>query len=206
MSEIKKHNDSFKRDDVIKIINTVIDKAQGSSSGQTVETLFEELHGLKAIIEDTRSDIRSAGASDISSKHIPTATDELDAIVEATETATGGIMDACENLQGLSGSLADKEGAAKIEAEVTRIFEACSFQDITGQRISKVVSSLQQIEEKVNSLMSVLGYETDASVSPQSPDEDKADVNDEQSLLNGPQDADKAISQDDIDKLLADFD
>ena len=38
-----------------------------------------------------------------------------------------------------------------------RIFEACSFQDITGQRITKVVSTLTYIEERLHGLQDAWG-------------------------------------------------
>jgi len=41
---------------------------------------------------------------------------------------------------------------AMVEQEAMKIFEACSFQDITGQRVTKVVTVLRQIEDRVGKL------------------------------------------------------
>ena len=87
-----------------------------------------------------------------------------------------------------------------IEEQVIKIFEACSFQDITGQRITKVVATLKTIEGKVETLVNALGNKMPGFY------EDADGEDDEVSLLNGPQLPDQAISQDDIDKLLAEFD
>lgn len=38
---------------------------------------------------------------------------------------------------------------------IVRIFEACNFQDLTGQRITKVVRALSFIEERVDAMMGV---------------------------------------------------
>jgi len=86
-----------------------------------------------------------------------------------------------------------------------QIFEACSFQDITGQRIKKVISTLAVIEEKIDRIMDTLGDKVGVKVSEEKL-EKVISVEDDKSLLNGPQLAGKAISQDDIDKLLAEFD
>ena len=37
------------------------------------------------------------------------------------------------------------------------IFEACNFQDITGQRISKVVGAMKFVEERVHHMMEIWG-------------------------------------------------
>lgn len=192
---------TYDRDKVIKIINSVIHKVEQAEEISR-ETLFSEMSDLRNIIETMRSEIRGLQPADIPGKHIPSATDELDAVVEATATATGRIMDSCEAITTMIEPLPSSNSKDKLQAEVTNIFEACSFQDITGQRITKVINSLKQIETKVNHLMQVLGDKLPMSQGASS-DEDTR-VGDAR-LLNGPQMPDKAISQADIDKLLADF-
>lgn len=184
---------SYQKDKVVRIINSVIEKVSQSKERES-DTVYAQLKELQTIIEQARSEIGLARPSDIKNKHIPTATDELDAIIEATSTATGAIMDACEAIESLAASEA-------VGAEVTKIYEACSFQDITGQRITKVVRTLKTIEEKVESLINILGHDH-TSGSGQDEDTRTGDA----ALLNGPQLAGQAISQDDIDKLLGDFD
>lgn len=192
---------AYERDQVVRIINSVIDKVQ-KTDFSAKDLLAKELHELKEVIDDARKQIGSARPADIKGVHIPEATDELDAIVGATEEATGTIMDSCEVIQQNMSKM-DSAIAAVVETEVTKIFEACSFQDITGQRITKVVGTLKAIEEKVGKILQVLenkmpGIE-DNAVAEQPKSEDER-------LLNGPQMPDKAITQDDIDKLLAEFD
>jgi chemotaxis protein CheZ len=85
---------------------------------------------------------------DITDHDIPFATDELDAIVDHTAHATNAILESCEMLDEVAATVSG-EAAAKLQEAVTRIYEACSFQDITGQRITKVVGTLKVIEEKV---------------------------------------------------------
>ncbi len=193
----------YGKDQVVQIINSVVSKIE--TSGETsYEGIFNELKKLQKIIEEARAEIGATRPLDINDKHIPTATDELDAVVESTAEATGKIMDSCEVIEDKAGALGD-DGQV-IAGEVTKIYEACSFQDITGQRITKVVSTLKTIEQKVEKLVGVLS----TGISGLGGSESSEDVSEEQSgddgLMNGPQMPAQAITQDDIDALLAEFD
>ena len=122
---------------------------------------------------------------------LPDASVELNAVVDATEQATNQIMESSEALIALP--FADAHTTAQVNAHVTRIFEACSFQDITGQRIAKVVATLSDIDQRLALLAEQLG--TDLRQRPGAESE---------GLINGPQlDAD-AMSQQRIDDLMAD--
>src|SRR6202021_1194177 len=120
-------------------------------------------------------------------------TDELDAIVAHTASATNAILESCETLDEV-GTAVSGEMAAKLTDATTRIYEACSFQDITGQRITKVVATLKAIEEKVASIIAAFGDRSDVTtetlpvVSP---------IAAEVSLLNGPQLPTAAMDQSD---------
>ncbi len=188
------------RDKVINLINSVIEKV-GAAGEISREHIYAELKDLHDIIESTRADINATHAMDISGTHIPIATDELDAVVAATEAATGTIMDSCDAVTEYAENL-DSAHKDFLVSEVTKILEACSFQDITGQRITKVVKSLKAIDEKVTLLMDVLKDKIPTSTEPETVEDTRTG---DARLLNGPQMPDKAISQADIDKLLEDL-
>ena len=187
------------RDKVVQIINSVIEKVEAAEDVSR-EHIYQELKDLHNLIEETRKEISASRASDISGTHIPDATDELDAVVAATEVATGTIMDVCESITAYSDKL-DPAHKDFLVGEVTKVLEACSFQDITGQRINKVVKSIKQIDEKVSKLMAVLEEKIPGLPNSVLVDNREGDAK----LLNGPQMPDKAVSQADIDKLLADL-
>jgi chemotaxis protein CheZ len=190
----------MEREKVVKLINSVIAKVE-KVEDVSREHLYKEMSNLAQIIEQTRADLRKTNAGDIHLKHLPSATDEMDAIVKATEQATMSIFKACEGLEKITQGL-DTANREAVQAEVTRIYEACSFQDITGQRINKVVKSLCAVEEKVTSIIRILNERMgDMELHHTSKDERMGDA----ALLNGPQMATEAISQEEIDKLLADF-
>lgn len=190
---------TYEREQVVQIINSVISKVEGTGGARL--SIFRELKDLQRIIDETRNEIGHVRAGDISGKHIPTATDELDAVVDATAEATGKIMDSCDIINEKAGEAGD--AGAAITDEVMKIYESCSFQDITGQRITKVVSTLKTIEEKVNKLVEAV--RGSMPIEEKEGEEEDTRVGDER-LLNGPQMASDAISQEEIDKLLESFD
>lgn len=168
--------------------------------------VFGELEALNDAIKTARSELSTLSPEDIRDEHIPAATDELDAVVLATETATNSIMEVAEEIEALAGEL-PPEQQEKLNDAVVRIFEACSFQDITGQRITKVVRTLKVIESKVEGVLGAFGDEVAR--------ERKKDLDNElgaraakveEQNLHGPASGEDATSQDDIDKLLASFD
>lgn len=187
------------RDQVVELINSVIGKVEAKEE-LSREKIFKELKALQDLIEETRQEISDTKVGDVSFKHIPTAAGELDAVIAATEAATSLIMDSCDNITAEAEKIAP-ESKELMLGEVTKILEACSFQDITGQRITKVTRNLQSIEEKVGALLAILADKIPGL--PMGSDEDER-VGDER-LKNGPQMPDKAVSQSDIDKLLADL-
>lgn len=190
---------NYSRDQVMKVIHSVMDKATPQQS-QALQNIYTELSTLAQTIDAMHADILATRSHDVSGKHIPTATDELDAVVGATETASASIMDSCEAIQSFVDG-ADESLKNNVVGETMKIFEACSFQDITGQRILKVVNTLRDIEGTVDKLLNLFGADDSAPL----PEMEDTRSEDEK-LLNGPQMDGQGVSQDDIDKLLAEFD
>lgn len=196
---------SYERGQVIEIIQSVIDKMDHGTAEQQLEVLKAEVASLASVIEAMRAEIASTSPHNVGGEHVPDATDELDAVIEATADATNKIMSSCEAIQEVAGSLDDDKNN-DITNHIMNIYEACGFQDITGQRISKVVSTLVEIETKVGAIISALDLQLGPIDESGETSRTEASVDDPESLLNGPQMVDKAVNQDDIDKLLAEFD
>jgi chemotaxis protein CheZ len=79
---------------------------------------------------------------------------ELEAVVQATEAAADTILQAAEAIQAwLDGGARDAESIAGLAEQVNAIFQACSFQDLTGQRIRRAIRQLQQVETMLEGLM-----------------------------------------------------
>ncbi len=156
--------------------------------------MYSEFRTIAAYIAKARDEITALQPNNLSRERIPSAGAELEAITRDTETATNTIMNSAEAILGMDADdLATYR--AKVENEVMIIFEACSFQDITGQRVSKVVNVLRQIEARVGRLANSLGVE-DAQAELSAEEKRKRDL-----LLNGPAVNGPETGQDDIDAL-----
>jgi chemotaxis protein CheZ len=185
------------RDAVEEIMSTM----EGDLTGDHI-AISAQLRSLAQYIEATRQELSRLRPNDIAEQHIPNATDELDAVVKETEEATNAIMQAAEEIESVNATL-EGEAMTKLSDAVTKIYEACSFQDITGQRIRKVVRALKEIEGKVGEMVATLdGGPSGSKAAVATPPPAEA-VQDDASLLNGPQLPGGAISQDDIDSLFS---
>jgi chemotaxis protein CheZ len=187
------------------VIEDAVRQVLGSMTGDLTSTetlLLGELDALAQEIARAKREMAALQVQDINDQHIPVATDELDAVLDHTAEATNEILDCCEALEKLATTL-PVEPAATVNSAVTRIYEACSFQDITGQRIAKVVTALKSIENRLLRISERFGghgapvREEIAPVTAQT--EGRA-------LANGPQMPGAGTSQADIDSLLASFD
>ncbi len=181
---------------VADVVQSVLSSMRGDLTS-VESSLLTEVAELGRTIANARAEIAALQVDDITASHIPSATDELDAIVAHTAAATDSILEVCETLDGVAGTL-ESDAAGVLQEATTKIYEACSFQDITGQRITKVVATLKAIDSKVGHIIATFDRrEGHAPPRPAPPEE---------SLLNGPQLPASAMDQSDIDKLLASFD
>ncbi len=156
--------------------------------------LIAVLEHLSHYVQSTKKDIAALRNAEGSQNSFSTAAGELEEIVAESSKATHGIMNAAETIEKLGASL-DKAVAAVLNDAVTSIYESCAFQDITGQRIAKVIATLQSIETKVVGLARACGGEVETQAI------EVSASNDERGLLNGPQLALNAKSQEEIDRL-----
>ncbi|MDQ2802891.1 MAG: protein phosphatase CheZ [Pseudomonadota bacterium] len=183
---------------VADVVGAVLASLNGEISSVEVR-LLREVEELGRTIANAKTEIAALRMDDITATDIPFATDELDAIVEHTASATDAILECCETLDQVAGALAGAP-AASLRGATTRIYEACGFQDITGQRITKVVNTLKAIEAKVAQIVETFGVVTGAAPAGPKPDRRGG------ALMNGPQLPAAAMDQSDIDRLLASLD
>jgi len=78
---------------------------------------------------------------------------ELEAVVQATETAANRILAAAEAIGGWLQTGSDPSALPAVNHQVNTIFEACTFQDLTGQRIRRAIEHLQQVETMLSTMM-----------------------------------------------------
>jgi chemotaxis regulatin CheY-phosphate phosphatase CheZ len=180
-------------DQVRHIVDDIRGWLENANSRSTeevhLEVLRRELIEMAASIRKAKTEISAMKPAEdsTSTKRINLATEELDAIVHATERATSDILNGAERVLDIASKLrkqgAAPEDAEALESEATNILVSCGFQDITGQRISKVVAVLRYLEERVDAMIRIWGLDDVRS------DElppDAQDSRPDAHLLNGP--------------------
>lgn len=163
------------------------------------------IHGdlieMAEAISRTRKEIASMCPADQQDSRFTTATEELDAIVEATEKATSDILEAAEDMQEIAWQMRENgaDGAAcdQLDARATDIYTACSFQDLTGQRTSRVVQTLHYLEKRVTAMIGIWGLE-DIEVR----ERICHDKPDEARFLNGPARNGEGMEQAGVDRMI----
>jgi chemotaxis protein CheZ len=173
-----------------------------------VYRLRGELDSMKEAIESTKREIASLYKTEHDGKGMRRVAGELDAVVEATEEATSRILGAAEDIETSANMLrsagvetGNNDCIGTILEKTVTLYEACNFQDLTGQRITKIVNVLKFVEDRLDNMIEVWGGLNalkdfiDPSL--------MASEDDESSLLNGPKlGGDKGhVGQNDIDDL-----
>lgn len=202
-----------------------------------------ELKDFASLIIDFKKDLKSKirpEITDIATKYIPQTTDQLESIIETTETAANKIMDNLENMQGQTEKIEEiiaylKKGEIRLpggekvcldsktidaihplinymesDAQntmslVSDSFIQMSFQDLTGQRIKKIMTLVHQMEGKLKDMIIAFGIKL--SEHEKNPDITKEElqkaVEEKVIELAGPQKSGHGLDQGDIDDLLA---
>ncbi|MBF0560791.1 MAG: protein phosphatase CheZ [Alphaproteobacteria bacterium] len=191
----REHGDLVRFDRVSEMVVEVVACVRKGVVDQNL-VLIRELETLASYIRNIKHEIASVRPDEIQQRYLPTATDELDAIVESTETATNAILAAAEVISDIAATM-EGTGADRMMDVTTSIYEACSFQDITGQRIGKVVKALKVIEARIDRLTQTFSSEIEEMMNPAGAEAQAGDA----SLLNGPQLPEFAKNQDEIDAL-----
>ncbi|KQP05707.1 chemotaxis protein [Methylobacterium sp. Leaf93] len=209
--------DDVKLDEILSAIQDLRRITQ-TSTVETIEACRKELNEafamrseldvMKEAITRTKKEIATLYHSENTGKGMKRVAGELDAVVESTELATSTILGALEEIETNASALRamrNAAGAENVDMILERVivaYEACNFQDLTGQRINKIVGVLKFIEEHLDRMIEAWGglnsFSEILGVVPQGPS-----IDDESSLLNGPKlDSDPGhVDQGDIDAL-----
>ncbi len=181
------------------------EKVYSSEELAEARKLKVELDIIHEAIDRTKREIATIHRSSDDDR-MSRVTDELDAVVTGTETATESILAAAEAIDEDANTLSarlsgeDQGLANDIQEKVVRIFESCNFQDLTGQRITKVVTTLKFIEDHIDRMIQIWGgIDSFQHIEPDVMPPKEGD----KALLNGPalEDEEDIASQADIDAL-----
>jgi hypothetical protein len=114
--------------------------------------------------------------------------------VRTTERATSEILEAAEHVQEAAWTLRE-EGANEglcdeLDRRATEIYTACSFQDLTAQRVTKIVATLRFLEGRLNTMIDIWGAPEDGEAAETAHD------------LSRDLAEDEALSQSDVDDVI----
>lgn len=163
------------------------------------ELVYAESIMLAAYLNHARVGLKDFGPGKLQTTDLPAASVELNEVVKNTESAANAIMGSAEAILA-----ADPETQADypgfVQAQVLQIFEACSFQDITGQRIRKIAETIDSLSRHVESIARAVGFDPNLATEDAAPESDKEKWRRE-NLVHGPQTTETAIVQNDVDSL-----
>ncbi len=168
-----------------------------------MSVLREHLIDLRNHIDETKKEIASIRQPGEEDDRLTSAATELDAIVAVTEQATNQILNASEEISELLDKMKERSNDVGINTMIDEamgktinIMEACNFQDISGQRTTKVIKTIQYLEERILSMIGIWGEDGFKDI-----EVDREALEGDAALLNGPQHEEAAIDQSDIDAL-----
>jgi chemotaxis protein CheZ len=183
------------------------DGAQHPQQRKGLQQLKDETALIHRAISRTKEEIATLHVSGLDGAGGNRVSRELGEVAGGAEHAIQEILAAAEDIDEAANTLSaalkqeqERALAQDIRDQVVRIFEASNFQDLAGQRISKVLATLKFVEERIAHMMEIWGgidafrdY-TDAALAARKPGS---------VLLNGPKLAGDAghASQDDIDRI-----
>lgn len=214
------------------IIKTVEKELAASLSTALLEGEFyrrvnvDLQEGLKQIYQEVKSARGGNKIVCIDSEFDPQelfseTSDQLDAVLRTTEKAAVEIIDIVEKLQDLQATVSkivkdfESGGVTKVNRrklteinqtlgmDLQNIMVSLSFQDLTGQRIEKIINSIRQIEKIVREVMLSTGLMIQQREQEPEKDIESLSVdakNEASSKLEGPS---EGSNQGDVDDLLA---
>jgi chemotaxis protein CheZ len=184
---------------VLKAIERLESSLRERPKDLGAERMRLDLVDMANAITRAKTEIASIKPAEDREGKIGIASDELDAIVRTTENATSNILAAIERIQEIAWTLreqgTDPAVCDLLDAQAAEAYTACSFQDLTGQRIRRVVKVMRFLEARIDAMIDILRIsEHDAP---------EAETESEAPLVHGPARPGEGLGQSEIDDLIA---
>ena len=172
----------------------------------TDQQLHKELEKLILYVERFRQELADTTRKKGDRTDFENVSDQLDALIRNTEEASNDILKSSEDILDIVEKLREENTEEdrnalcdQIVTHATNNLEACSFQDITGQRVTKILRSIQFVQDRVNAMAEIYGHSTIHTLGMEI---SASEVPDEEVAMDGPAiEVEEAISQDEIDAL-----
>ncbi|OSQ49213.1 hypothetical protein [Thalassospira alkalitolerans] len=171
--------------------------------------LKTEIRALANSIQETKREIAAlyTAPDDDGGTRLNIVKGELDSVVAATEDATANILETVEKIDAVAHNIRSAapddytQGLADdIVDLVVKVFESCNFQDLTGQRITKVVNTMKYIEERVTRVIEIWGDDDFAEF--EVPADPKGLDNLDKTVTRAPENVQR-VNQDEVDQIFS---
>jgi chemotaxis regulatin CheY-phosphate phosphatase CheZ len=161
LAEFARRNRTADTQVLLEAIGRLEQAVAAERSAQDLDRLRFDLMEMAKAIALTKSEIAAIRPADHQQSHLIVATEALDAISRTTERATSEILESAEHIQEAAWTLredgADPAICDELDRRATEIYTACSFQDLTAQRIAKIVQTLRYLEGRINAMIDIWG-------------------------------------------------
>src|SRR6266480_3998084 len=202
LAEYARRNRNADTTMLLKALDRIEASIGGKPSVEPVDRIRFDLIEMSKAIARTKTEIASIKPDADHHGKFGEASEELDSVVQATETATSDILACAERIQEIAWTLREQgvegEVCDLLDANATEVYTACSFQDITGQRTRKVIQVLRYLEDRINAMISIWGL--DGAMAAEAA-EARAVVEDK-ALANGPAKPGTGLDQSDVDMVM----
>jgi chemotaxis regulatin CheY-phosphate phosphatase CheZ len=194
LSEYARRNRTADTETLLTAIGRIESLVQEDRETQEMDRLRFDLMEMAKAIARTKSEIASIRPQGAETSELNVASEALDAIVRTTERATSDILEAAEHVQEAAWTLreqgADEPMCDELDRRATDIYTACSFQDLTAQRTSRIVNTLRYLESRINAMIEIWG-----AAEPEEDERKHADLSESLDVFNG-------LSQADVDTFI----
>jgi hypothetical protein len=169
LGEFARRNRATDTSRVLEAIDRLYSAALGVRGDVQLELFTRDLEDMHDAITETRRDLAAIKPREGLTTRIHAPEHDLDAVAAAAERATADIVSAVESLQDICEKLRAQEADAdlcdEIETHARGIFMASAFQDMTGQRIARLVAAVNYLDHRVKAMLAMAQGETPAEAS-----------------------------------------
>jgi len=141
--------------------------AEGALRGDDVDRLTAKLRLIRSTLTGSEPEPAERSSARAASTATTRIAQELQAVMAGSEQATVKILAAAEDIDQAANTLsaalrrATEQGLAQdIRDRVIAIFEACNFQDLTSQRVAKVLAAMNRIEAQIGRVLDELARDS----------------------------------------------
>jgi chemotaxis regulatin CheY-phosphate phosphatase CheZ len=202
LAEYARRNRNADTTMLLKALDRIEGALRGQRSVEPVDRIRFDLVEMAKAISRTKAEIAAIKPDADDHGKFGEASEELDSVVQATESATSDILACAERIQEMAWTLREQgvegEVCDLLDANATAVYTACSFQDLTGQRTRKVIQVLRYLEDRINAMIGIWGL--DGTMAAEAAE--KRAVDGDKALLNGPAKPGSGLDQADVDMVM----